>query len=140
MTVISVNLIKELRERTGAGMGDCKKALEAVGGDLDKAAEKLRGDGSATSPEENALQKRYKKSQPDDRTVEEVLAEVNSSEETETPRRDGRWFLYTRATRPGGGGPECPRGALIASEGRGRVQKVAPREARVRGSMGARAR
>ena len=47
MTVISVNLIKELRERTGAGMGDCKKALEAVGGDLDKAAEKLRMDGAA---------------------------------------------------------------------------------------------
>ncbi len=44
---ISVSLIKELRERTSAGMGDCKKALEAVGGDLEKAAEKLRMDGSA---------------------------------------------------------------------------------------------
>ena len=47
MGAISVSLIKELRERTGAGMGDCKKALEAVDGDLDKAAEKLRVDGSA---------------------------------------------------------------------------------------------
>ncbi|MGQ0618816.1 MAG: translation elongation factor Ts [Panacagrimonas sp.] len=47
MAAVSVNLIKELRERTGAGMGDCKKALEAVDGDLDKAAEKLRMDGSA---------------------------------------------------------------------------------------------
>jgi len=47
MSAVSINLIKELRERTGAGMGDCKKALEAVGGDLDKAAEKLRMDGAA---------------------------------------------------------------------------------------------
>ncbi|HEX4894991.1 MAG TPA: translation elongation factor Ts [Solimonas sp.] len=46
-TPITASLVKELRERTGAGMGDCKKALEAVGGDLDKAAEKLRMDGAA---------------------------------------------------------------------------------------------
>ncbi|MGQ0503457.1 MAG: translation elongation factor Ts [Panacagrimonas sp.] len=47
MAVISTSLIKELRERTGAGMGDCKKALDAVDGDLDKAVEKLRMDGAA---------------------------------------------------------------------------------------------
>lgn len=47
MPVVSVSLIKELRDRTGAGMGDCKKALEAVDGDLDKAIEKLRMDGAA---------------------------------------------------------------------------------------------
>lgn len=46
-TPITAALVKELRERTGAGMGDCKKALDATGGDLDKAAEKLRMDGSA---------------------------------------------------------------------------------------------
>lgn len=47
MAAVTAALIKELRDRTGAGMGDCKKALEAVGGDLDKAAEKLRMDGAA---------------------------------------------------------------------------------------------
>lgn len=46
-TPITAALVKELRERTGAGMSDCKKALEATGGDLDKAAEKLRMDGAA---------------------------------------------------------------------------------------------
>jgi elongation factor Ts len=45
--MVSAALIKELRERTGAGMMDCRKALEATGGDLDKAAEKLRMDGAA---------------------------------------------------------------------------------------------
>ena len=47
MPAVTAALIKELRDRTGAGMGDCKKALEAVDGDLDKAAEKLRMDGAA---------------------------------------------------------------------------------------------
>lgn len=46
MPAVTATLIKELRDRTGAGMGDCKKALEAVEGDLDKAAEKLRMDGT----------------------------------------------------------------------------------------------
>jgi len=46
-TPIIASLVKELRDRTGAGMGDCKKALEAVGGDIEKAAEKLRIDGMA---------------------------------------------------------------------------------------------
>ncbi|TDU31210.1 translation elongation factor Ts (EF-Ts) [Panacagrimonas perspica] len=46
MAAVTAALIKELRDRTGAGMGDCKKALEAVEGDLDKAIEKLRMDGT----------------------------------------------------------------------------------------------
>jgi elongation factor Ts len=46
-TPITASLVKELRDRTGAGMSDCKKALEATAGDLDKAAEKLRMDGAA---------------------------------------------------------------------------------------------
>lgn len=46
-TPVTAALVKELRERTGAGMSDCKKALDATGGDLDKAAEKLRMDGMA---------------------------------------------------------------------------------------------
>ncbi len=39
---IPAKLVAELRARTGAGMMDCKKALEEAGGDLDKAAELLR--------------------------------------------------------------------------------------------------
>lgn len=40
-------LVKELRERTGAGMMDCKKALEATGQDMDKAIDWLRENGIA---------------------------------------------------------------------------------------------
>jgi len=42
-------LIKQLRERTGAGILDCKKALEANGGDVEKAIEELRKKGLATA-------------------------------------------------------------------------------------------
>ena len=42
---ITTNMIKELRERTGAGPMDCKKALKEVDGDLDKAIEYLRKKG-----------------------------------------------------------------------------------------------
>ncbi len=41
--------IKELREKTSAGISDCKKALEACNGDLDKAVEELRKKGLATA-------------------------------------------------------------------------------------------
>lgn len=46
-TTISTKDISELRARTGAGMMDCKKALEEANGDMDKAAELLRKKGIA---------------------------------------------------------------------------------------------
>ena len=44
---ITAALVKELRERTGAGMMDCKRALTEVDGDLDRAVEHLRKAGHA---------------------------------------------------------------------------------------------
>ena len=44
---ITAQMIKDLRERTGAGMADCKKALTEVGGDMDKAIDYLRAKGLA---------------------------------------------------------------------------------------------
>lgn len=46
---ISAKMVKELREMTGAGMMDCKKALTATDGDMDKAVEFLREKGLATA-------------------------------------------------------------------------------------------
>ena len=46
---ISASLVKELREKTGAGMLDCKKALEEAGGDIGKASEILREKGLAAA-------------------------------------------------------------------------------------------
>ena len=44
---IPAKLVAELRARTGAGMMDCKKALEEAGGDIDKAVDVLRKKGAA---------------------------------------------------------------------------------------------
>jgi len=44
---IPAKLVAELRARTGAGMMDCKKALEEAGGDLEKAVDILRKKGAA---------------------------------------------------------------------------------------------
>jgi elongation factor Ts len=46
---ISAGLVKELRERTGAGMMDCKRALQDVDGDLDRAVVLLREKGMAAA-------------------------------------------------------------------------------------------
>ncbi len=47
--MISAKMVKELRDKTGAGMMDAKKALTEAGGDMEKAAEVLREKGLATA-------------------------------------------------------------------------------------------
>ena len=49
MTAISSELVKQLRDKTGAGMMDCKKALEETGGVMEAAVEFLRKKGAATA-------------------------------------------------------------------------------------------
>jgi len=48
-TTISASLVKELRDQTGAGMMDCKRALEETGGDLESARTLLRERGMASA-------------------------------------------------------------------------------------------
>ena len=49
MPVVSAKNVKELREKTGAGMMDCKKALGETSGDMEKAIEWLRKKGIASA-------------------------------------------------------------------------------------------
>ena len=49
MAEITLDLIKELRERSGDGIMDCKRALEATGGNLDKAVAYLQEQGIASA-------------------------------------------------------------------------------------------
>lgn len=49
MTTISADMVKELREKTGAGMMECKKALSESSGDFEKAITVLRQKGLATA-------------------------------------------------------------------------------------------
>src|SRR3954463_12079025 len=49
MAEISASMVKDLRERTGAGMMDCKKALSETSGDFEKAIDYLRKKGIASA-------------------------------------------------------------------------------------------
>lgn len=49
MTEITADLVRRLRETTGAGMMDCKRALQEADGDLDRAVELLRQKGLASA-------------------------------------------------------------------------------------------
>lgn len=49
MADISAAMVKELREKSGAGMMDCKEALKECGGDMEKAVDFLRKKGLATA-------------------------------------------------------------------------------------------
>ncbi|HEY6103415.1 MAG TPA: translation elongation factor Ts [bacterium] len=53
-TAISTEQLKELRARTGAGIVDCRNALQQAGGDLEKAAEILRAKGLAIAEKKAA--------------------------------------------------------------------------------------
>ncbi len=53
---ISAALVKELREKTGVGMMDCKKALQESGGDLQSAIDYLRKKGIATAKKRGGRQ------------------------------------------------------------------------------------
>src|SRR5699024_12446343 len=49
MAVVTAALVKELRERTGLGMMECKKALVAAEGDIERAIDDLRKSGQAAA-------------------------------------------------------------------------------------------
>lgn len=55
---ITAEAVKELRERTGAGMMDCKRALEETGGDMEKAVALLRERGFAAAAKKSGREVR----------------------------------------------------------------------------------
>lgn len=92
MAEITASLVKELRERTGAGMMECKKALTENGGDIDAAAEWLRKQGLAKAD------KKASRIAADGRIAvaaeggKAVLVEINS--ETDFVAKDGNFLAF----------------------------------------------
>lgn len=92
---IRPSMVKELRERTGAGMMQCKKALVEANGDLDGAAEVLRISGQANAD------KKAKRIAADGRIVvaqdgnKAVVVEVNS--ETDFVAKDENFVAFAEA-------------------------------------------
>ncbi|MEA9653648.1 translation elongation factor Ts [Xanthomonas campestris pv. raphani] len=90
---INASLVKELRERTGAGMMECKKALVENAGDIDAAAEWLRKSGLAKADKKAdrvAAEGRIATAQAGGKAV---LVEVNS--ETDFVAKDENFLAFT---------------------------------------------
>lgn len=95
MAEITASLVKELRERTGAGMMECKKALTETNGDIDAAAESLRKSGLAKADKKAgrvAAEGRIAVAQDGGKAV---LVEINS--ETDFVAKDGNFLGFTEA-------------------------------------------
>ena len=89
---ITASLVKELRERTGAGMMECKKALTENNGDIDAAAEWLRKSGLAKADKKAsrvAAEGRIAAAQDGGKAV---LVEVNS--ETDFVAKDANFIAF----------------------------------------------
>ena len=92
---ITASMVKELRERTGAGMMECKKALVETDGDLDSAAEFLRKSGQAKAD------KKASRVAADGRVViaqdgnRAAIVEVNS--ETDFVAKDENFIVFAQA-------------------------------------------
>ncbi len=92
---VTASMVKELRERTGAGMMECKKALVAANGDLDAAAEELRKSGQAKAD------KKAGRVAADGRIVvnkdggKAIIVEVNS--ETDFVAKDENFIAFAEA-------------------------------------------
>ena len=92
---ITASLVKELRERTGAGMMECKKALTENSGDIDVSAEWLRKQGLAKADKKSgrvAAEGRIAVAQDGGKAV---LVEVNS--ETDFVAKDNNFLAFIEA-------------------------------------------
>ncbi|WP_295361833.1 translation elongation factor Ts [Arenimonas sp.] len=115
---ITASLVKELRERTGAGMMECKKALAETAGDIDAAAESLRKSGLAKADKKAgrvAAEGRIVAAQAGGKAV---LVEVNS--ETDFVAKDDNFVAFADAVAQaalasGAADAEALKSAKVAS-------------------------
>ena len=92
---ITASLVKELRERTGAGMMECKKALTENNGDIDAAAEWLRKSGLAKADKKASRVTAEGRVAAAGNGGKAVLVEINS--ETDFVAKDGSFVALCEA-------------------------------------------
>lgn len=111
---VTASMVKELRERTGAGMMECKKALVATNGDLDAAAEELRKSGQAKADKKSsrvAADGRVVVSQDGGKAI---IVEVNS--ETDFVAKDENFVAFAEAVAAAALTSETTNVAELASQ------------------------
>jgi len=120
---ITSEIVRELREKTGAGMMDCKRALSETGGDMEKAIDYLRKKGIASAAKRahrTALQGRVEAYvHPGDQIA--VLVEINAETDFVAKTEDFKRFCHDvamqiAASRPLAIRPEELDPAVVAKE------------------------
>lgn len=111
---VTASMVKELRERTGAGMMECKKALVTTNGDLVAAAEELRKSGQAKADKKSsriAAEGRIVVNKDGNRAV---IVEVNS--ETDFVAKDENFVVFAEAVASAALASGTTDVALLASQ------------------------
>lgn len=123
MAAISAHMVKELREKTGVGMMDCKKALAECDGDMEKAVEFLRKKGLATAQKRagRATSEGIVQSYIHMGGKIGVLVEVNCESDFVAKNEDFQGFarniaMHIAATNPVGIAPEDVPAAVVEKE------------------------
>lgn len=100
MAAITAALVKELRERTGEGMMDCKKATEKAGGDIEKAIDDMRASGAIKAAKKagNVAAEGAIAVKTDGKSA--VLLEVNSQTDFWPCKTTSRTSLPTASKKP----------------------------------------
>jgi elongation factor Ts len=98
MTLITAALVKELRERTSAGMMECKKALEKANGNIEDAIQNMRIDGQAKAVKKsgNVTSEGTIVVQAAANGKEAVIVEINS--QTDFVSREDRFKTFAKKT------------------------------------------
>ncbi|MBF0146298.1 MAG: elongation factor Ts [Magnetococcales bacterium] len=91
---VSANLVKELREKTGVGMMDCKKALAETGGDLEAAVDWLRKKGLSSAAKKAGRVAAEGKVVAASNATMGVLLEVNS--ETDFAAKNDKFIAFAQ--------------------------------------------
>lgn len=126
MAAITTALIKELRERTGVGMMDCKKALSETDGDIEVAIENLRKAGAAAAAKKAgriAAEGVIAQATADDGSAV-VLVEVNSETDFVAKDEGFRGFATSVAETALNGNPEDVTALNTLNLGEGSVEEA----------------
>ncbi|GAB4354934.1 MAG: translation elongation factor Ts [Methylohalobius crimeensis] len=116
MTKITAALVKELRERTGSGMMECKKALVETGGDIEAAIEQMRKSGLAKADKKSdrtAAEGQIAIERSDD-GKRAVIVEVNSETDFVAKNEDFQGFVGKVAKQALASGAQTVEALLAA--------------------------
>lgn len=114
MAEITATAVKSLRDRTGAGMMDCKKALEEAGGDEERAIDLLRQRGAAKAAKRAARE--VSEGTIQITTGEGVAAMVEVLSETDFVARSDAFEAFAKSAAETVLGLELPDGEVVAGE------------------------